>query len=108
MIVNFREWLMNEFDHDTWASVPQDNNPKITMIDPKELYKNQSSSNKRIMQAQAKEDAKYLNNLKNSVSNGMKQPIQVDSNMNIQDGLHRLAVALSLDLPQVPIIVIEK
>jgi hypothetical protein len=108
MAINFREWLLNEFDHDTWASVPQHDGTNVVMMDPKELYEKQSPANKRIMQMQAKEDVKYLANLQNSVNKGMKQPIRVHPNMSIHDGLHRLAVALALNLTQVPVIITER
>ena len=75
------------------------------MVDTKELYQKQSLNNKKIMDHQRVEDERYLETLKKNIQrDGILNPIRVyDGKMEIEDGLHRLAVALDLDMPQVPV-----
>lgn len=91
-------------DDTIWGNIPHHNDPGVTYMSPQELYDKQPAHNKKLMAAQRIEDARYLENLKKSLGiSGIKQPILLKPGMVIDDGLHRLIVALDLNLPQVPV-----
>lgn len=97
---SFSLWL--EFG--TWDSVPQYEGDDIEIVRTEWLYGKQTPANKRLMDSQRKEDESYLLNLKGSIErSGFKQPIIVLPNYVIDDGLHRLIVAMDLGLEDVPV-----
>jgi len=97
---SFSLWL----ESDTWSSVSHHDGQDVKMIVTTELYDRQHPGNKKLMENMRIEDANYLKNLANSIStHGFKQPIIIHSNYNIDDGLHRLIVALDQKIEKVPI-----